>query len=509
MLITFSLISTALNAYTTSRMFDDIIENNEITSHMQKAIHSAEYFLCGSQQSPIRINQDELQKLFEEDPKRLRDRWQPLKKGLQNTRRKYTFSLFAQTFFAVAAWLLTFIGSYVTSLGQYSEALLLSSGTLWTWLIPIVYGWMTVGTQSGKDTVQHAIQGKRINGASPLRALEARSGFMNMSTKTHGDQPMDVHDALWGSVQGDEACQGPVYNYARILTYPRLRDTLVHKFSTKVKSLQDQELQPLPDGPEDHNSAHATASDSVSSRSQAIPTEYQRLVRNGTHRIEAGVTPDVTPDVCLPYMSWEDVLSNSILKRNFIASNAVAVMLQWGITGSAIVISILTETRGLGCRSGSYLIYGILATLAHILLLISVFLSHHVMLIYQGDPRTRRREPQMRQTGVTHNDPRSFHIKWFGRLAVFTRVLGKCLAVINAIWIILSSIFELIGFYNSCWCTGASLGLRDKAWVVLFVSGDTLRKEAEASWIGGLFMSLCTMVITYFVSKAFSKGRGT
>ena len=35
-----------------------------------------------SLQSPIRINQDELQKLFEEDPKRLRDRWQPLKKGL-------------------------------------------------------------------------------------------------------------------------------------------------------------------------------------------------------------------------------------------------------------------------------------------------------------------------------------------------------------------------------------------------------------------------------------------
>jgi hypothetical protein len=89
------------------------------------------------------------------------------------------------------------------------------------------------------------------------------------------------------------------------------------------------------------------------------------------------------------------------------------------------------------------------------------------------------------------------------------RVFGKSLAVINAIWIILSSVFELIGFYNSCWCTGASLGLQDKAWVVLFVSGDTLRKEAQASWIGGLFMSLCTMVITYFVSKAFSKGRGT
>ena len=508
MLITFSLISTALNTHTTLKMFDEIL-GNEMKPHMQEAILSAEYFLCGSQQCPIRINQDELRKLFDEDPEQLRNRWRPLKDGLKNTRRRYTFSLVAQMSFAVAAWLLTFVESYVTSLGQYSEALLLSSGTLWTWLIPIVLGWMTVGTQSGKDTVQHAIQGKRINGASPLKALEARSGFMYTSTQKHEDQPMDVHGALWGSLQGDEARQGPIYNYARILTFPQLRDTIVHKFNTKVKPLPDQELQSLPNGPEDHNSAHTTASDSASSRSQATPTGYQRLVRNGTHRIEAGVTPDFTPDVCLPYMSWEDVLSNSILKRNFVASNAVAVMLQWGITGSAIVISILTETRGLGCRSGSYLIYGILATSAHILLLISVFLSHHVMLIYQGDPRTRRREPQIRQTGVTHNDPRSFHIKWFGRLAVSMRVLGKSLAVVNAIWIILSSVFELIGFYNSCWCTGASLGLLDKAWVVLFVSGDTLRKEAQASWIGGLFMSLCTMVITYFVSKAFSKGRGT
>jgi hypothetical protein len=509
MLITFSLISTALNVHTTSGMFDDILKNNEMTSHMQEAIQSAEYFLCGSQQSPIRINQDELEKLFEEDPERLRNRWQPLKKGLQNTRRRYTFSLFAQTFFAVAAWLLTIIGSYVESLGQYSEALLLSSGTLWTWLVPIVYGWMTVGTQSGKDTVQHAIQGKRINGASPLKALEARSGFTNTSTETHKDQPMIVHDALWGSLQGDEACQGPVYNYARILTYPRLRDTIVHKFSAKVASLQDQELHTLPDGPEDPNSAHATASDSASSRSQAVPSGYQRPIRNGTHGIEAGSLLNVTPNVCLPYMSWEDILADSTLKRNFMASNAVAVILQWGITGSAVVIAILTEVRGLGCRSGSYLIYGILATSAHILLLTSVFLSHHVMLICQGDPRTRRREPRRRQSGVAHNDPRSFHVKWIGRLAVFMRFCGKSLAVINAIWIILSSVFELIGFYNSCWCTSASLGMREKAWVVLFVNGDKLREEAQASWIGGLFMSLCTMVITYLVSKAFSKGRGT
>jgi hypothetical protein len=493
MLTTFSLMSTALNAHSTSTTFAAKFGNGKTTSHLKDAIESAEYFLCGSQQSPIRIKEDQFRQLFEEDPKRLRDRWLPLEQRLHNTRRQYTFSLFAQTFFAVVAWALTIIGSYVTSLGQHSEALLLSSGTLWTWLVPIVLGWMAVGVQSRENTVRDAIQGEIIRGESaPLKALEARSGFMNPST--------ELHDALWGKVQGDEACQGPVYNYARILTYPKLRNRIVGAFEEKLASLHTQEArvdssepvqesQSLPSRLEVHDSAHASAYDSASSRSQVISTRYRDPVRNNTTLLEAGSTPDAD----LPYMEWEDIEASSDWKWNFMISNAIAVFLQWGVTGSAIVISYLTEVRGLGCRSGSYLLYGVLATSAHVLLLASVFLSHQVMLVYQ---RERRKVP----TGV----PRSTQIKWIGRLAVLMRFFGKSVAVINAIWIILSSIFELIGFYESCWCTGTVLGLGNRAWVVLFVSGDKMREDAEASWIGGLAMSLFTMIFTYLLSKAYS-----
>ncbi|KNG47864.1 hypothetical protein TW65_05363 [Stemphylium lycopersici] len=339
MLSTFSLMSTALNVETTSRMFNDILRNNETTSSMKEAIQSAEYFLCFSQQSPIRLNEGELKQLFEENPEQLRDRWLPLEKGLHNTRRRYTFSLFAQTAFAVVAWVLTIVGSYITSLGQPSEALLLSSGTLWTWLIPVVLGWMAVGTQSGKDTVRHAIQGEKIRGATPLKALEARSGFK--------DPSMKADDALWGSVQGDEASQGPAYNYARILTYPRLRDAIVQEFRTKVKLLQDQELQPCPSSPPHPNSIHAAANGSASSRPQSMLTENQDTDPRDMNQVEAnlGTPPDVTHEVYLPYMTWEDVKANSLWNRNFMTANAIAVVLQWGITGSAIVISYLTEIQ--------------------------------------------------------------------------------------------------------------------------------------------------------------------
>ncbi|USP74768.1 hypothetical protein yc1106_02042 [Curvularia clavata] len=463
MLTTFSLISTALNAHSTSIIFAAKFGNGKTTSHLREAVESAEYFLRGSQQSPIRIKEDQFRQLFEEDTERLRDRWLPLEQRLHNTRRQYTFSLFAQTFFAVVAWVLTIVGSYITSLGQHSEALLLSSGTLWTWLVPVVLGWMAVGTQSRKNTVREAIQGEIIRGKSaPIKALEAESGFIN--------PPLTViHQALWSQVQGDEACQGPAYNYARILTYPKLRNRIVDEFERKRALLEAQKAQANTSKP------------------------MQELQRNNTVQLEAGSSHNIDE----PYMTWKDVKASSDWKRNFVTSNVIAVFLQWGITGSAIVISYLTEVRGLGCRSGSYLLYGVLATSAHILLLVSVFLSHHVMLMYQA-------ERQKGATGPRYEVPRSAQIKWIGRLAVLMRFFGKSIAVINAIWIILSSIFELIGFYESCWCTGTVLGLGNRAWVVLFVSGDKMREEAEASWIGGLAMSLFTMIFTYLFSKSLA-----
>ncbi|KAG9184993.1 hypothetical protein G6011_11823 [Alternaria panax] len=60
MLITFSLMSTALNAHTTSKIFAQRV--GKVTSELKEGIDSAEYFLCFSQQFPLRINEDQFQK---------------------------------------------------------------------------------------------------------------------------------------------------------------------------------------------------------------------------------------------------------------------------------------------------------------------------------------------------------------------------------------------------------------------------------------------------------------
>lgn len=468
------------------------------TKQIKQAAEAAEYFLCGSQQSPIRINEKEFEQLFDETPERFFGRWAIVKQRLQNTRRQYTFSLVAQTSFAVIAWILTVIGSYATALGQHSEALLLSSGTLWTWLIPVVLGWMTVGVQSRKDTIQNAIEGE----SSDMKAFEAGPG---MSIKA-------MPKALLGKVPGDETLQGPAYNYARMLTYPKLRKRVVEKFEDKLGNLAPLTgnapvQEPTADISQvglpihEQDSARSSTFDLASATSQPSLVGFRKPGnRKDTNQVEAQTSSSNGP-----YMTWQDVKSTPDWVRSFLLSNIVAVILQWGVTGSAIVISYLTEVRGLGCRSGSYLLYGILATSAHVLLVCSVFLSNGAMLTYQYKPKP---EPKPESKPESNLESRTaLRRRILCTLAVATRYLGKTLAVANALWIILSSIFELIGFYESCYCTGTQLGLGDRAWVVLFASGDKMRDEAEPSWIGGLAMSLLTMLGMYFVTRWYSWGR--
>lgn len=96
------------------------------------------------------------------------------------------------------------------------------------------------------------------------------------------------------------------------------------------------------------------------------------------------------------------------------------------------------------CRSGSYLLYGLVSTIAWLLRAASSILSHHVMLMYQrahiADPAVDLRATK-RSVG---------HLVAIF-LAHVTRVFGKFLVAGNAIWLLASSLFEYVGLYDSCW----------------------------------------------------------
>lgn len=127
---------------------------------------------------------------------------------------------------------------------------------------------------------------------------------------------------------------------------------------------------------------------------------------------------------------------------------------------------------GLGCRSGSTLLYGTLATLVWAMLVFSSILAYH---------STRM-----------SLDKRSAHVSRF--LSILLRRMGKFIATINAIWLVLTSMFQFSNFFDRCWCNSSVLGLQGAAYTVIDFSHFDLT-GMRAAWIYGVVLAAATAFI--------------
>ncbi len=140
---------------------------------------------------------------------------------------------------------------------------------------------------------------------------------------------------------------------------------------------------------------------------------------------------------------------------------------------------------GLGCQSGSYLIYGVVSTIIWITLFTSASLSHHLSVLREeGKPPPH----------------------WILRLlTVATRLIGKLLAAANATFIVVTSIVHFTGLYDNCWCAACIPSLGRKAgWVILFASDAQIAATSKSAWIGGVTLSIFSalfVTIYIFVSR--------
>jgi hypothetical protein len=82
-------------------------------------------------------------------------------------------------------------------------------------------------------------------------------------------------------------------------------------------------------------------------------------------------------------------------------------------------------------------------------------------------------------------------------LAVVTRALGKTVAFANMIWLIMSTIFEYIGFYNNCWCKSCFPNLHHNGWTTLFKTDDDFKRVAQGPWIEGIAFSTIAAVFGF------------
>lgn len=216
------------------------------------------------------------------------------------------------------------------------------------------------------------------------------------------------------------------------------------------------------------------------------------------------------------YPSWSVILADADLWKRIIVAAGFGLAVQWGTTIPAIIIAYLTDVKGLGCRSGSYLIYGIAGTVAFVLLFASTMFSHAAMLAIQSQggeeegvtgitpPSWGQGQETAKSVGPASVKDRpitgvgmSAGVSKLAFLAVATRFLGRAVAIGNAFWIILSSLWELVGFYDSCWCEGTTFATGDHAWIVLFKRAMDLSERAEGPWAGGVTMSFVVAFLSW------------
>ena len=134
MLITFSLMMTILNRRWFENKYRRLSRPYRNTTFATR-LDGAHSLLEAAQQVPIRmaLRNGWLASLILLPSNE--QWWSRLSSHVEATRRSLTLSLVAQSSVAVIAWVLTIIGSFGTALGSHAEGLVLSSSTLWTWLV--------------------------------------------------------------------------------------------------------------------------------------------------------------------------------------------------------------------------------------------------------------------------------------------------------------------------------------------------------------------------------------
>ncbi|KAE9570665.1 hypothetical protein CGMCC3_g13256 [Colletotrichum fructicola] len=469
MLMTISLMITILNKTWIHKAFRSLKSRHRVylredRGKMSERADAAVVIAEVAQQAPTRLKQTE-QSLAREVFLDKHERWwKQARDYLESTRRGVTLSLVAQMSVAIIAWIFTAVGSLQTKVGNTEEALILSSGSLWIWLVPVIWGWILVGTQNKAETMQTALDDETgPDGYQP--GIEVAGDFLadppsssvNAQDSVNGNEDSRrTPPNLWiFNVAGFQKQEGPAFNYARTLTWINFANNLLIAFEDAIRP---HEL--ISAGPQ--QPASQADSQSSPAGSQANPTHNNSTTSPPPHLYE--------------YSNLEELSgAKPIFWKNVAFSILMGILVQWGTTMLAFILAFETVVKGLGCRSGGYLIYGILSTAACVSLLVSAALSHVAMREYEKE---RFEKPPENGFGLGAHICRA--------LAVFLRLLGCFLLVANTVWLLLISIWELIGFFDSCYCASTELSKKEAGWILLFKGTDALKEDAQAAWGVGI-----------------------
>jgi len=307
-LAAYSLALTVLNGRWISQLFSNYRYPN---------VKNAVRILRSLQQSPLRVDTDDvllasLIMLPQND-----EWWEELVVWLEYT---HTWSISAAT---SIAWVII---AYIFTISDYFSQGVQNTfsvngpgvGSLWLWLLPIVVGWLQLSPKCDSNRLRQAVD--RANSIAYVANLTSQpTKAMNISRK----RAINITRSELDEARLDERSTPPIYNYARFL--PWVQAVVVVSDAFGIICERDHHHDPVVLETEwrDRNSEGGDALTALQVANYSLPRPGS-VYHHPRHR-------------------WG--LDSSVLSRMFIAS-AVALTLQWGTTGGAVIIVWFTPTVG-------------------------------------------------------------------------------------------------------------------------------------------------------------------
>jgi hypothetical protein len=123
-----------------------------------------------------------------------------------------------------------------------------------------------------------------------------------------------------------------------------------------------------------------------------------------------------------------------------------------------------------------------MSTISWIILVFSSFLAHHSTTASAGSVSAQIARP----------------------LSVILRRLGKVVASFNAMWIVVTCLFQFSNFFDRCYCNSSVFGWGEKAFFVISLTHEDVA-GMKGAWIGGAFLAagsviICVIFVNLFIN---------
>ena len=382
--------------------------------------------------------------------------WELLLKGVEKTRR-WSIPLVMNFVWVIFATLLTVIDSfYSPPTSDVGYAIVAT----WTYLLPLIMGWLHVGSQPEPNHLKDCLEA--ANQLAWVATDERDSPILATSILGQPTQAIEFVRGDMDPAREDDLRAIPLFNFRRAFVWSLNADHVLSL--VRNASVRAGLRIPVDNYGPGQGAAWVAGGPGNVARENRVGTKQQ--VINYCAEINAPFEEvfGAPNPIALrrPSTRWAPGI------RSRVALAALfALGLQWGTVGAAVAIHYWKPPVGLGCRAISFLLYGVAATLSFFLCLASSIFAH-----ISRSPR-----------GPIYWSPWSQRCLNGG--ALLCGHLGKGLAIVSAIGILVVCFFQSSSAFNSCYCASMTFdnGMHDVAFLMInYVIGPSISRV----WVGGL-----------------------